>query len=95
MLGSYMSAALFQVASGQLTQRTAAGTTLYAQVEALTDTSVKKLKVSWAATPATSGAFVFSGDTLEWSNPTITRPQNNVRFLAWCLGWFLKLTSLL
>lgn len=35
--------------------------------------------MSWSTTPATAGTFVFSGDTLEWSIPTITRPQTNVR----------------
>ncbi|KAL0562551.1 hypothetical protein V5O48_019536, partial [Marasmius crinis-equi] len=66
----------FQITNGQLIQ-TVNGGSLYATVEALTDPTVKKLKVSWSSSPATSGTFVFSGDTVEWSSPTITRPQNN------------------
>ncbi|KAL0946046.1 hypothetical protein HGRIS_012319 [Hohenbuehelia grisea] len=76
VLGDPGDAAQFQVTSGQLVQN-AGGTNLYAIVESPADSTVKKLKVSWSATPATSGTFVFSGDTLEWSNPSITRPQNN------------------
>ncbi|KAF7440007.1 hypothetical protein PC9H_000348 [Pleurotus ostreatus] len=76
VLGEPSEAAQFQVTNGQLVQN-ANGTPLYAVVEPRADSTVMKLKVSWSATPATSGAFVFSGDTLEWSNPSITRPQNN------------------
>ncbi|KAF9260680.1 hypothetical protein L218DRAFT_567803 [Marasmius fiardii PR-910] len=75
VLGEPSDAAQFQVTSGQLVQM--GSSKLYAIVEALTDPTTKKLKVSWSTSPATSGAFDFSGDTLEWSNPTISRPQNN------------------
>ncbi|TFK32104.1 hypothetical protein BDQ12DRAFT_701325 [Crucibulum laeve] len=80
VLGEPGNAAQFQITGGQLIQN-AAGKNLYAIVEPLVDTTVKKLKVTWSTTPATSGTFVFSGDTVEWSNPTITRPQNN----AWLI----------
>ncbi|KAF8194019.1 hypothetical protein K438DRAFT_1969314 [Mycena galopus ATCC 62051] len=35
------------------------------------------LGMHWATTPDTLGTFVFSGDSLEWSNPTIVRQQTN------------------
>ncbi|KAF8888832.1 hypothetical protein BD779DRAFT_1522835 [Infundibulicybe gibba] len=76
VLGSPSTAAQFQITGGQLIQN-AGGKNLYATVEPRANSTVVKLKVSWSATPATSGTFVFSGDTVEWSNPAITRPQNN------------------
>ncbi|KAL0067439.1 hypothetical protein AAF712_005426 [Marasmius tenuissimus] len=76
VLGDPSNAAQFQITNGQLVQ-SANGKSLYAVVEPLTDTTAKKLKVTWSASQATSGTFVWSGDTLEWSSPTITRPQIN------------------
>ena len=77
VLGDPNTAGQFIITDGQLIQN-ANGTPLYAVVEDRANSTVAKLKMSWSKTPATSGTFVFSGDTLEWSNPTITRPQNNV-----------------
>lgn len=77
VLGTPATAAQFQITGGQLIQN-AGGTPLYAVVESRANDTVKKLKMSWSKTPATAGTFVFSGDTVEWSIPTITRPQNNV-----------------
>ncbi|KAJ2915746.1 hypothetical protein MD484_g4674, partial [Candolleomyces efflorescens] len=78
ILGDYMTSALFRVVNGQLIQGVEGQQTLlYAVVEPKTDSAAKKLKVSWSATPATSGSFRWSGDTLEWSDPAISRPQNN------------------
>ncbi|KAH9474646.1 Endo-1,4-beta-xylanase C [Psilocybe cubensis] len=76
VLGEPSTAAQFQITGGQLIQN-ANGKNLYAVVEPRANSTVVKLKVSWSTTPATSGTFVFSGDTVEWSNPSITRPQNN------------------
>ncbi|KAF8153065.1 carbohydrate-binding module family 1 protein [Crassisporium funariophilum] len=76
VLGEANTAAQFQITNGQLIQ-SAGGTTLYAVVEPRADSTVMKLKVSWSTSASTSGAFKFSGDTVEWSNPSITRPQNN------------------
>jgi len=77
VLGEPGNAAQFQITGGQLIQN-ASGGKLYAVVEPRANSTVMKLKVSWSTTPATNGTFVFSGDTVEWSNPSITRPQNNV-----------------
>ncbi|KAF5325002.1 hypothetical protein D9619_009788 [Psilocybe cf. subviscida] len=76
VLGEPVNAAQFQITNGQLIQN-ALGTSLYAIVEPRANSTVNKLKVSWSKTAASSGTFVWSGDTVEWSNPSITRPQNN------------------
>ncbi|KAG6879941.1 hypothetical protein C0992_009299 [Termitomyces sp. T32_za158] len=77
VLGDPSTAGQFIITDGQLIQN-ANGIPLYAVVEDRANSTVVKLKMDWSTTPATSGTFVFSGDTLEWSNPAITRPQNNV-----------------
>ncbi len=78
VLGEPVDAAQFQIVNGQLQQSIAGGDWLYAVVEPRANSTVVKLKVSWSATPATSGAFSWAGDTVEWSDPSISRPQNNV-----------------
>jgi len=80
VLGDPNTAAQFQITGGQLIQN-AGGSPLYAVVEARANSTVMKLKMSWSKTPATSGTFVFSGDTVQWSIPTIQRPQDN----AWLI----------
>ncbi|KAH9885239.1 hypothetical protein C8Q73DRAFT_305775 [Cubamyces lactineus] len=80
VLGDYTTAAQFQIVDGQLVQLVPDGSKLYAVVEARTDPSVMKLKMSWSTTPASgdnAGTFQWSGDTVEWSIPTIQRPQLN------------------
>lgn len=79
VLGSYTNAAQFQVTDGQLIQNPQ-GTKLYAQVAQPASGDVK-LKVTWADTPATFGTFKWTGDTLEWSEPTVKRSQNNVSYI--------------
>ncbi|KAE9410112.1 hypothetical protein BT96DRAFT_962102 [Gymnopus androsaceus JB14] len=68
IMGSYTSAAQFQITNGQLVQQS-------------TPPLPIPLLLNWvfpgAKTPATNGTFDFSGDTIEWSIPTITRPQLN------------------
>ncbi|KAF9453307.1 hypothetical protein P691DRAFT_658712, partial [Macrolepiota fuliginosa MF-IS2] len=81
VLGEPSDAAQFQITDGQLVQN-ANGTPLYAVVEAfVAGTDQNKLKVSWSTTQATSGAFSWSGDTVLWSDPNVTRPQDN----AWLI----------
>ncbi|CDO78054.1 Carbohydrate-Binding Module Family 1 protein [Trametes cinnabarina] len=80
VLGDYTTAAQFQIVNGQLIQLVPDGSKLYAVVEARTDPSVMKLKMSWSTTPASganAGTFMWSGDTVEWSIPSIQRPQLN------------------
>ncbi|KAI1792373.1 hypothetical protein LXA43DRAFT_1132777 [Ganoderma leucocontextum] len=80
VLGEPDSAAQFQITDGQLIQILADGSNLYAAVEARANSTVVKLKMSWQATPASgdnAGTFMWSGDTVEWSIATISRPQLN------------------
>lgn len=80
VIGSSATAAQLKLTNeGQLIQDTG-GTQLYAVVETRANDTVTKLKMSWSTTPATAGAFAFRGDfnIVEWTIPTITRPQNSV-----------------
>jgi len=80
VLGSPSTAAQFQIISGQLVQNPQ-GSKLYAVV-AQPQTGDVKLKVTWSAdSTATFGTFMWSGDTLEWSDPSVSRPQTN----AWLI----------
>lgn len=77
VLGEAGTAAQFQITDGQLIQKGV--TPLHAVVEPRADSTVSRLKVSWSRSKDTLGAFKFSGDTVEWTSSTITRPQTNVR----------------
>ncbi|TFL04121.1 carbohydrate-binding module family 1 protein [Pterulicium gracile] len=78
VLGSPANAAQFKITNGQLIQSISGGKTLYAVVEPKpSDPSVKKLAVSWSETAPSSGTFKASGDTIEWSDPAVSRSQNN------------------
>lgn len=80
VLGSPGTAAQFQIVGGQLVQELPGGGSLYAVVEGQANSSVTKLKMSWSTSPASganAGTFMWSGDTVEWSIPTIARPQLN------------------
>ncbi|THH02042.1 hypothetical protein EW026_g767 [Hermanssonia centrifuga] len=78
VLGDPDDAAQFQItADGQLEQMLPGGGILYAVVDTPANSTVVKLGVTWSTTPAATGTFVWSGDTVEWSSPTITRPQSN------------------
>ncbi|KAI0718560.1 hypothetical protein C8T65DRAFT_638408 [Cerioporus squamosus] len=84
VLGEPNTAAQFQITGGQLIQLVPDGSKLYATVEGRANSTVMKLKMSWSATPASganAGTFQWSGDTVEWSIPTIQRPQLN----AWLI----------
>ncbi|KAG8832588.1 hypothetical protein FRC17_001048 [Serendipita sp. 399] len=76
ILASYMTAAQFQVTGGQLVMNPTGSSKLYGQV-ARPASGDMKLKVTWATTPSTFGTFSWSGDTLLWSDPSVTRSQNN------------------
>lgn len=85
VLGEPDTAAQFQITGGQLVQMVPDGSKLYAVVEARANSTVMKLKMSWSDEPASgdnAGTFQWSGDTVEWSIPTIQRPQLNVSLLA-------------
>ncbi|KAG8832498.1 hypothetical protein FRC17_001222 [Serendipita sp. 399] len=76
ILASYMTAAQFQVTGGQLIMNPTGSSKLYGQVARPASGDVK-LKVTWATTQSTFGTFSWSGDTLLWSDPSVTRSQNN------------------
>ena len=87
VLGDPDTASQFQITAGQLVQMVPDGSKLYAVVEARANATVMKLKMSWSDEPASgdnAGTFQWSGDTVEWSIPTIQRPQLNVSLPA-CL----------
>ncbi|KAG8893910.1 hypothetical protein FRC01_013274 [Tulasnella sp. 417] len=81
ILGDYTTAAQFNIINGQLEHYLPDGSVLYLQVEQPADSTVVKLKTSFATTPNTFGTFAFSGDAVTWSVSTITRP-NNAAWLA-------------
>ncbi|KAG9023407.1 hypothetical protein FS837_005828 [Tulasnella sp. UAMH 9824] len=81
ILGDYTTAAQFNIVNGQLEHYLPNGSLLYLQVEQPADSSVVKLKTSFATTPNTFGTFAFSGDAVIWSVSTISRP-NNAAWLA-------------
>ncbi|KIO19715.1 carbohydrate-binding module family 1 protein, partial [Tulasnella calospora MUT 4182] len=81
ILGDYTTAAQFKIVSGQLQHYLPGGSVLYMQVETRPDSTVMKLKTSFAATPNTYGTFAWSGDALTWTVSGITRP-NNAAWLA-------------
>ncbi|KZV75608.1 carbohydrate-binding module family 1 protein, partial [Peniophora sp. CONT] len=79
VLGDPTTAAQFVIQDGQLIQyaNLDSATPLYANVEARANSTVMKLGLTWETTPDPSGTFVWGGDTVEWSSPTISRPQTN------------------
>ncbi|KAI0057307.1 hypothetical protein BV25DRAFT_1920273 [Artomyces pyxidatus] len=80
VLGSPSTAGQFEITNGQLIYNANGTTPLYAVVEGRANSTVMKLGMSWSTTPASganAGTFMWSGDTLEWSIPTITRPALN------------------
>ncbi|THV02637.1 hypothetical protein K435DRAFT_749004 [Dendrothele bispora CBS 962.96] len=79
VLGEPSDASQFVITDGQLVQQV--DPLLYAIVEPRANDTVVKLKVTWSETPATSGTFMWSGDTVEWSDPNVERPQDN----AWLI----------
>ncbi|KAI5891188.1 carbohydrate-binding module family 1 protein [Schizophyllum commune H4-8] len=76
VLGEPADAAQFEITGGQLVQHASAAP-LYATVEAPASAETKKLKVTWSASKDTLGTFVFQGDSVEWSSPSVKRQQNN------------------
>ncbi|KAJ7628419.1 hypothetical protein FB45DRAFT_918251 [Roridomyces roridus] len=76
VVGSYTNAAQFQIVNGQLIQN-AGGTNLYANVLPPANSNVTYIGMTWKTTPDTLGTFVFSGDSLEWSSPSVSRQQTN------------------
>ena len=74
ILDSYTTAGQFQIVSGQLVELTASGL-LYANVQVQPNSSVTKLAMTFETTQNTYGTFAFSGDAVQWSVASISRPN--------------------
>lgn len=74
ILGNYTSAGQFQIVNGQLVELIAGGL-LYANVEMQENSTVTKLGMTFEATQNTYGTFAFSGDAVQWTVPSINRPN--------------------
>lgn len=73
ILDSYTKAGQFQVVSGQLVELIDGGS-LYANVVPLSGTETK-LAMTFNTTQNTYGTFAWSGDALQWSISSISRPN--------------------
>jgi hypothetical protein len=74
ILASYTTAGQFQIVNGQLVELIDGGF-LYLNVEPQANSSVTKLAVTFETTQNTYGTFSFSGDAVEWTIPSISRPN--------------------
>lgn len=77
VLESYTTAGQFNVdSSGNLIQILSSGSLLYGIVQPPANSSVTKLTLTWETSTANAfGTFAFSGDALQWSVASITRPN--------------------
>jgi hypothetical protein len=77
ILGSTTSAGQFKVVNGQLEYAidSTGSKVLYASVGAPASASATILPVSFSTSPESSGTFTFSGDSLQWTSPSYTRPN--------------------
>ncbi|KAH8597221.1 hypothetical protein B0O99DRAFT_87847 [Bisporella sp. PMI_857] len=90
ILGSYTTAGQFQVVSGQLVELIDGGK-LYANVIPSSDTT--KLAVTFNTTQNTYGTFAWSGDALQWSIPSINRPNLSAWLVCANQALFVNLGS--
>ncbi|KAK7747357.1 hypothetical protein SLS53_001611 [Cytospora paraplurivora] len=78
LLDSYETAGQYNIIDGQLVYNTGSGTTddaLYLHVEDPADKSQRELATWFNTTENTYGTFAFSGDTVTWTDPDVTRPN--------------------
>jgi len=83
-LGSYLTAAQFQLNVGQVEQQLADGSLLYLTVLPANSTNATYLGTTFTTTPNTWGTFAFQGDELTWIVTNLTRP--NVAAMYACGG---------
>jgi len=74
IMDDYTTAGQFQIVSGQLVELIEGGL-LYANVVPSTNSSETKLAMTFNTTQNTYGTFDFSGDAVQWSVASITRPN--------------------
>ena len=89
-MDSYTTAGQFQVQSGQLVELINGGK-LYANV--IQSSATDKLAVTFNATQNTYGTFAWSGDALQWSVSTITRPNLSAWLVCGKQALFVNLGS--
>jgi len=75
ILGSYTTAAQFQIVNGQIEHYLPSGSFLYVNVRQPADSTVTKLSMYFATTQNTFGTFAFQGDGVTWSVASINRPN--------------------
>jgi hypothetical protein len=74
ILQNYTTAGQFNIVNGQLVELITGGL-LYANVEVQENSNVTKLAMTFETTQNTYGTFAFSGDAVQWSVPSISRPN--------------------
>lgn len=74
ILDSYTTAGQFQIVDGQLVELIDGGL-LYGNVEEQANSNVTMLALTFNTTENTYGTFAFSGDAVQWSIPSIDRPN--------------------
>lgn len=84
LLDSYETAGQFNIIDGQLVYDTGSGTTdaLYMNVEDPADKTQRALATWFNATENTYGTFNFSGDTVEWTDPDVDRPNTGAFYVC-------------
>ncbi|KAF2116602.1 hypothetical protein BDV96DRAFT_29873 [Lophiotrema nucula] len=89
VLGDYTTAGQFQVVSGQLVQLVSGPGVkpeklLYGVVSETRSINNNSLAISWSETQNTYGTFAWGGDDLQWSHPSINRPNKSAWYV--CTG---------
>ena len=90
IMDDYSTAGQFNIVNGQLVELVE-GTQLYANVEQPANSSVAKLAMTFKATPNTFGTFSFSGDAVQWSVPSISRPNLSAWLVCQAQQLFINL----
>ena len=92
-MNDYTTAGQFNIVNGQLVELIdpVKGTQLYANVEQPANSSVVKLAMTFKATPNTFGTFSFSGDAVQWSTPSISRPNLSAWLVCQAQQLFINL----
>ena len=73
ILDSHTTAGQFNIVNGQQVKLTTSGS-LYANVELQANSTVTKLAMTFKTRENAYGTFAFSGDAVQWTVPSISRP---------------------
>ena len=93
LLGNDTSAGQFNVVGGQLVELIdpTKGTLLYATVSPQANSSETILPITFTTAPNTYGTWSLSGDTVDWSIPTIARPNTAAFYVCTGTQLFINL----